>query len=225
MVGRARVVSDRTSVRLARIAPGLLVFVAATVLVTTHRFDGLYGQDAFGYVNYALGPLRDAFLHGEAIPSFQQPPGFPVAIAAISLVAGPDGRIGLVVSLLAGALVPVMTGLLASEAIGRRVGGGRAVVAVPIAAAVIAALPGQLWQSSAVAMSDTLSVALATTGAWAACRYGRTGTHALASPGRRHGRGRHRHALGLWPRRRAGRRGRASRRSNGLGSRPAPGDP
>ena len=90
-------------------------------------------------------------------------------------MAGPDGRIGLVVSLLAGALVPVMTGLLASEAIGRRVGGGRAVVAVPIAAAVIAALPGQLWQSSAVAMSDTLSVALATTGAWAACRYGRTG--------------------------------------------------
>ena len=64
MVGRARVVSDRTSVGLARIAPGLLVFVAATVLVTTHRFDGLYGQDAFGYVNYALGPLRDAFLHG-----------------------------------------------------------------------------------------------------------------------------------------------------------------
>ena len=175
MVGRARVVSDRTSVGLARIAPGLLVFVAATVLVTTHRFDGLYGQDAFGYVNYALGPLRDAFLHGEAIPSFQQPPGFPVVIAAISLVAGPDGRIGLVVSLLAGALVPVMTGLLASEAIGRRVGGGRAVVAVPIAAAVVAALPGQLWQSSAVAMSDTLSVALATTGAWAACRYGRTG--------------------------------------------------
>ena len=90
-------------------------------------------------------------------------------------MAGPEGRIGLVVSLLAGALVPVMTGLLASEAIGRRVGGGRAVVAVPIAAAVVAALPGQLWQSSAVAMSDTLSVALATTGAWAACRYGRMG--------------------------------------------------
>ena len=175
MVGRARVVSDRTSVGLARIAPGLLVFVGALVLVTTHGFDGLYGQDAFGYANYALGPLRDAFLHGEAIPSFQQPPGFPAVIAAISLVAGPEGRIGLVVSLLAGALVPVMTSLLASEAIGRRVGGGRAVVAVPIAAAVVAALPGQLWQSSAVAMSDTLSVALATAGAWAACRYGRMG--------------------------------------------------
>ena len=68
-----------------------------------------------------------------------------------------------------------MTALLASEAIGRRVGGGRAAVAVPIAAAVIAALPGQLWQSSAVAMSDTLSIALAPRRAWAACRYGRTG--------------------------------------------------
>ena len=154
--------------------PGVLVLLATLALVSAHGFDGLYGQDAFGYVDYALGPLREAFLRGEGIPFFQQPPGFPMAVTAISLVVGPDARIGLGVSLVAGALVPTMTGLLAAEAIGRRVT-GRAVIAIPVAAAIVAALPGQLWQSSAVAMSDTLAIALATTGAWAACRYGRVG--------------------------------------------------
>ncbi len=175
MVGRTWFVSNRTPLALARILPGLLVLGAATALVFAHGFDGLYGQDAFGYVNYALGPLRAALAGGDGVPAFGQPPGFPLVIAALSFLVGPDGRIGLGVSVVAGALVPVATGLLASEALGRRVGGGRAVIAVPLAAAVVAALPGQLWQSSAVAMSDTLSIALATTGAWAACRYGRTG--------------------------------------------------
>jgi hypothetical protein len=170
MVGRAWVVGNRTSLALAWILPGVLVLVAVTGMVATHGFDGLYGQDAFGYVNYALGPLREALARGAGLPAFGQPPGFPTVIAAISFVVGPDARIGLGVSIVAGALVPVMTALVASEALGRRLGGGRAVIAVPLVAALVAALPGQLWQSSAVAMSDTLSVALATTGAWAACR-------------------------------------------------------
>ena len=96
MVGRARVVSDRTSVA-ARADRAAACSSSWPRPSWSPRigFDGLYGQDAFGYVNYALGPLRDAFLHGDGVPSFQQPPGFPIVIAAISLVAGPDGRIGL----------------------------------------------------------------------------------------------------------------------------------
>ena len=45
----------------------------------------------------------------------------------ISLAVGPDGRIGLGVSLVAGALVPVLTGLLAVEVVGSRLdrAGGR----------------------------------------------------------------------------------------------------
>jgi len=163
----------RTSVALGWILAAALVFVAAAGLALVRGFDGLYGQDAFGYVNYALGPLREAMLHGEALPAFEQPPGFPMVVAAASLVVGPDGRIGLGVSLVAGALVPVLTGLLAVEALAGRLS-GRAAVSVPLAAAGVAALPGQLWQSSAVAMSDTLSIALATAGAWAVCRFVRT---------------------------------------------------
>jgi len=124
------VVSTRTSVWLAWIFAAGLVLIAATSLVVAHGFDGLYGQDAFGYVNYALGPLREALAHGAGVPAFEQPPGFPIVVAAISLVPGPDARIGLGVSLVAGALVPVLTGLLAVEAVGPRLS-GRAVIGVP----------------------------------------------------------------------------------------------
>jgi len=163
-----------TTASLAWILPGLLVFTATTALVVSHGFAGMYGQDSFGYVNYALGPLRDALARGEGPPPWPQPPGYPMAVAGISLLAGADGRIGLGISLVAGALVPLLTALLAAETVGRGLN-GRAVLALPILAALLAALPGQLWQSSAVAMSDTLSVALATGAAWAACRYARTG--------------------------------------------------
>src|SRR4029077_7669554 len=117
----------RTSVVLGWILPAALVFVAAAGLAWVRGFDGLYGQDAFGYVNYALGPLREAMLHGDALPGFEQPPGFPIAIAAASLVVGPDGRSGLGISLVAGALVPVLTGLLAVEALHGRLSGRAAV--------------------------------------------------------------------------------------------------
>lgn len=165
--------SGRTSVALGWFLPAALVLAAAAGLAWAHGFDGLYGQDAFGYVNYALGPLREALSHGQGPLAFGEPPGFPAVISAVSLVIGPDGRIGLGVSLVAGALVPVLTGLLAVEVLADRLS-GRAAVAVPIAAAVVAALPGQLWQSSAVAMSDTLSVALAVAATWAVCRFVRT---------------------------------------------------
>jgi 4-amino-4-deoxy-L-arabinose transferase-like glycosyltransferase len=153
-----------------------LVLLPTVALVLNRDFDGLYGQDSFGYINYAFGPLREALLRLEPLPAWPQPPGFPLVVAATSLITGPDGRIGLAVSLLAGASVPVFTALLAAEAIARgQRFGGRASLALPLLAGLVAALPGQLWQSSAVAMSDTLSIALATAGAWAVCRYARGG--------------------------------------------------
>jgi len=170
-MGRASVAASLVVLRLVL---GLLVLVPVTILVVRAGFDGLYGQDAFGYLNYALGPLREAIARLDLPPAWPQPPGFPLVIAVISLVTGPDGRIALVVSAIAGASVPVLSALLASETIGVRLG-GRARLGVPLGAGALAALPGQLWQSSAVAMPDTLSIALATAGAYAACRYARTG--------------------------------------------------
>ena len=46
-------------------------------IVTLRRFDGLYGQDAFAYYDYATGPLRAALLSLKLPPPFTWPPGSP----------------------------------------------------------------------------------------------------------------------------------------------------
>jgi 4-amino-4-deoxy-L-arabinose transferase-like glycosyltransferase len=172
-----RLASRPSTPAVARLARGLLVLVVlvpTAALVASRGFAGMYGQDSFGYVNYALGPLREALLRPDVPPAWPQPPGFPLAIATASLVFGPDGRIGQLISLLAGATVPLTTVLLASETIGPRLT-GRATVLLQLLAGLLAGLTGHLWQSSAVAMADTLAIALGTAGAWAACRYAHGG--------------------------------------------------
>ena len=170
-----RLASRPWSVSIARLALAIFVLLPVVALLAVRGFAGMYGQDSFGYIDYALGPLREALLRPDFPPAWLQPPGYPLVVAGWSLLVGPDGRIGLVVSLVAGCLVPVFTALLATETVGPRLT-GRTALLLPLLAGLIAALPGQLWQSSAVAMPDTLSIALATAAAWAACRYVRSGT-------------------------------------------------
>ena len=38
----------------------LFLFLPAVIVLAIHHFDGLYGQDSFAYVDYALGPLATA---------------------------------------------------------------------------------------------------------------------------------------------------------------------
>jgi 4-amino-4-deoxy-L-arabinose transferase-like glycosyltransferase len=160
---------------LALVGLGLLVLVPVIVLVATRDFAGLYGQDAFGYANYTFDLLRPALAAGRLPPDWPQPPGFPMVVAAISLVLGPDARLGQGVSLAAGVALPVTTAALAHEALARSPGmDGRARLGVPLLAGVVIALAGQLWQSSAVAMPDTLAALAATLGAGAVCRYARS---------------------------------------------------
>ncbi len=119
--------------------------------------------------------------HLDPPPSFQWPPGYPLLVALASFALGTQPLSGQVVSLLAGALVPLCTALLAREvwpaAAGSHTSG-------PIIAGLLLACCGQLWQSSIVVMSDTTGLAAATAGIWALVRYGqrrRGGWLALAS--------------------------------------------
>ena len=132
-------------------------------------FDGLYGQDSYGYFNYATGPLLDNLLALRSPPPFHWPPGYPLLVAWVALVIGRIPLAGQLVSILAGTLVPVFTGLLAQELWSdprtRRV--------VPLLAATLTALVGQLWQSSVVVMADTTALAAVTLGMWSLARYGR----------------------------------------------------
>ena len=166
--------ADVAGLRLPGFAVGLallaaLVAVPAVLVGRSHGFEGLYGQDAFAYVAYALGPLRTAILAGQPPPDFPLPPGYPVLVALVSIVAGPSDAVAVAVSLVTGAAIPVLVALLAHELwpdADRR---------VALLAGLVAAVVGQLWQSSAVAMADTPALAAATLGAVAACRFHRTG--------------------------------------------------
>lgn len=166
-----------------------ILFVGLAVLP---RFDGLYGQDPYAYYDYATGLLRQALLQFQPPPPFTWPPGYPLLVALASLWLGTTPLAGQITSLLAAALVPVFTALLASEvwsrsldrvlespeagSWGHRSGDHLSRItfhAVPLLAGLLAALTGQLWQSSVVVMADTTGLAAATLGMWALARYGR----------------------------------------------------
>ncbi len=162
---------------LAASALGLVVAVPGLLLLAAFRFDGLYGQDSFAYVDYAMGPLRAALLALEPPPPFTWPPGYPLVVAAAAMVTGPAAWVGVAVSLVAGALVPVLVALLAYRLMPviHPEAADRQRVVVSLLAGLVAATAGQLWQSSVVAMSDTLGVAVVAAAAWAVCSYAATG--------------------------------------------------
>ncbi len=151
----------------------VLVLAPAATLSLLGRFDGLYGQDAYAYYRYSAGPLLDRWLHLQALPPFHWPPGYPLLAALASRLVGQSPLAGQLVSLLAGSLVPVFTALWAWELAHTWRASGQSARRVGLMAGMLAALVGQLWQSSVVVMSDTTALAAATLGIWAAARYGR----------------------------------------------------
>lgn len=132
-------------------------------------FDGLYGQDAYAYFDYAVGPLTAALRAGQPPPPFFWPPGYPLLVALIAMLTGPSPQAGQLISLLAGMLVVTGTVGLAAELWPwpqtRTVG-------ITLAGLLTAGV-GQLWQSSVVVMADTTGLAAATVGMAALFRYGR----------------------------------------------------
>lgn len=134
------------------------------------RFDGLYGQDPYAYFDYAVGPLLANVRHLHLPPPFFWPPGYPLLLALASLCLGPTPLAGQVVSLGAGLLVPIFTALLAHELGAGEEDDGWG---TPLLAGLLAALVGQLWQSSLVVMADVPALAAATVGMWALARHSR----------------------------------------------------
>ncbi len=166
--------SSRLRRDAALVATGLslLLLLPVAVLIVTAGWDGVYGQDAFWYHAFASGELRSALLDGRAPAPFSWPPGFPLLAALASLLTGPTTLAGQLVSLGAGALVPVLTWALAREL---RWPGGSPAGCVAVLAGVLMATVPHLWQSSAVVMSDTTGLAAMTLGAWALARWANGG--------------------------------------------------
>ena len=151
--------------------PGLAVVLAlpAAAIAASRGFDGLYGQDAYAYFDYATASVRGSILQLRPLEPFFWPPGYPLLVALTSMLVGPSALAGQLVSLLMGALVPMLTALLVRELWPED-------VSLALLAGAMVALCGQLWQSSVVVMADTTGLALATLGAVALVRYQRTGS-------------------------------------------------
>jgi 4-amino-4-deoxy-L-arabinose transferase-like glycosyltransferase len=154
--------------RLYLLGLAVLLLAPAAGIAAARGFDGLYGQDAFAYFDYATTSVRDSILHARPLEAFFWPPGYPVLVALVSLATGPLPLAGQIVSVVMGALVPVLTVLLARELWPED-------MLVPLLAGVLVALSGQLWQSSIVVMADTTGLALATLAALSLVRYARSG--------------------------------------------------
>jgi hypothetical protein len=144
--------------------PGVLLALAAGGIALSRGFDGLYGQDAYAYFDYSTASVRQSLLQLQPLEPFFWPPGYPVLVAITSLAVGQQPLAGQLVSLLMGTLVPILTILLARELFPSEHG-------LALLAGAIAAVSGQLWQSSVVVMADTTGLALATFSAWALVRY------------------------------------------------------
>jgi 4-amino-4-deoxy-L-arabinose transferase-like glycosyltransferase len=174
----------------ALVVIALLAVLPAALLALRGRFDGLYGQDAFAYYDYAVGPLRERLLGLRPPPPFYWPPGYPILVALASFVVGTRPLAGQIVSLVAAGVVAVGTALLAREVVLERSGEDRGSSSaardpramsharrwfVPLVAGLVVACTGQLWQSAVVVMADTSGLACITLAAWAIARYRRRG--------------------------------------------------
>ncbi len=129
----------------------LAVVLRVWLLVGT-PFDGLYGQDAYAYHDFAQA-LRSTVSTGSAPGSFFWPLGYPALLAGAYALFGSSAQTGQALSILLGALLSPLVYALA-----RQIGIGR--IGAVIAALTMAAC-GQALQSSLVVMSDIPALTLA----------------------------------------------------------------
>lgn len=147
----------------------LLLPILLVSVVVVSRFDGVYGQDSFAYYNYAVGPLQDSLRNFKPLPPFFWPPGYPLLVSLASIILGATPLAGQLVSAMGGMAVVALTVLFARQVWPHDRW-------VPLLAGLLVTLMGQLWESSAVVMSDATALAAATFGMYWVVRYGREAT-------------------------------------------------
>lgn len=127
----------------------LIIFISGIVLrlllLTPSGFDGLYGQDAYAYYDFAH-ELRDAINEGRAPGSFFWPLGYPLLLLAGFTLFGNQITVAQGLNVLLGSALPCLIYILARTIGLRRTGA--------LTAAILMAVCGQAMQSSLVIMSD-----------------------------------------------------------------------
>ncbi len=144
-----------------------LALLPRILFVWQNRFDGLYGQDAYAYFNYAR-EMFTTLAHAQP-PPFWWPLGYPALLNIGLALFGNEVAAAQAITLLAGAALAPVTYLLTREIAPEK---SREVSA--LVAGTLLALGGQVVQSSIVVMADAPALLWATLSAWLLLRYRRT---------------------------------------------------
>jgi 4-amino-4-deoxy-L-arabinose transferase-like glycosyltransferase len=156
----------RTGLLLGALA--LTLYALSSALL---RFDGLYGQDPYGYYGYAL-QVEQSIRSLQLPPWYYWPMGYPLLVAAGFALAGAAPLAAQSVSMAAGAGVVVLTWALC-RALLRQEGLLAEARAGAVVAGLVALACGQLWQWSVTIMADAPALCWACLAAWALVRYAR----------------------------------------------------
>lgn len=144
-------------------------FIFRVLLLIIFKFDGLYGQDAYGYLDYSKRFYESLALF-HIPPSYYWPIGFPLLIAVFSIfTAGNVWLAGLLVSLNSGSLCAGFVYLLAYELLSEENEELRKKTS--FYAGWIAVFIPLLVKSSIVLMSDTLALMFASWSIWQIVKY------------------------------------------------------
>lgn len=142
-----------------------LALFARVLLIWQTKFDGLYGQDPFAYLDYAAA-LKLSLARGEWPPPFFWPIGYPTLIIVFSLFL-PFNSAAQAVSVIASALAGVLTYLMTREILD----GQPHATAAGLFAGLIIAFSGQMLISSLSVMSDAAGVFWASLSTFALTRF------------------------------------------------------
>ncbi len=132
--------------RLIPVTLFILALLLRLIPLIRQPFDGLYGQDAYAYYDFAES-LRNTMITGESPGAFFWGLGYPAVLAGLFTASGgASSGIAQAASILMGAAVPALVSIIALKLRMRPIGA--------VTAGLILAASGQAIQSSLVVMAD-----------------------------------------------------------------------
>lgn len=144
-------------------------FVLRVLLLVIFKFDGLYGQDAYGYLEYSK-KFYESLGSFQIPPSYYWPIGFSLFTSFFTVfTAGNVWLAGLLVSLNSGSLCAGFVYLLAYELFISF--GEQQRKKIALYAGLITAFIPLLVKSSIVLMSDSLAIMFASWSVWQVVKY------------------------------------------------------
>lgn len=158
-LNKARLIHIELSLICGLFALSLLLRLA---LVLPTNFDGLYGQDAYAYYDYAQN-IRETVQSGAALKPFFWPLGYPTLLAITMRLGGTNPSVAQAMTLLMGAALSALVYIITRQVGVSRFGS--------IAAAAVMTFCGQVLQSSVVVMSDIPALFWATVSLMFLLRY------------------------------------------------------